>query len=1180
MADKEVNLKINADTAESRKSVGQLDDSLEALGTTLGGEVAPQAEKAAEKLADLGKVESDVTDELKRKGEAIKATLALEQSQLDLATRHLQLQRQEQQSILEAARARGDESAAIRAQSALRDIEVGQLKNVAQAKRAEATAIAQAAQASRDELSARGPLTKAQSDAIAASENHAKALRVEAAAADTAAGQMQAYGRSAGAVAGDLEQLGKVGDGLKSKLTGVAAAVGGLFAAAQIKDYALSAIETADAYGQMAERIKMATPAAADYAVVQKRILDAANLTYRPLKEQQTLYIETADALRELGYSTQQALDIQDSFTYLLTTNAASQEHGKNAIDAYTKSINSGRIEVDAWQSLMAATPTIIDAVATATGKTTGEVRQLGITGKLSIADLNEGLRLSVERNKQLASGMSTTVKDAVQRLANTWQTYIGEANQATQSTSKIVKLVDMLSNNLDTVIRVATAAGEVMVAVWAVKGVAALGAYIAQLKLAIAETERLAAVSTTAGATASAALSKAGYLAAAAWVGWEIGTLLSEKFDVVKKAGILMAEILTKAAARVQGAWEMVQAAFTSDTIEAASARMQQNLKQIDEIYGDMYASVGQAAQAQNAMAASTNASGTAAENAKVKWEQYKSSFTAVSEQLTLHKQQLDSLVALRNAEAEGIAYVAREMGTEKEARQAAADAAAVQAEQAKVLARQAGFELEAVRSHRDALMALGAEVLKNDPIRQKELAALNAEVKARESAAGQAIAHARSLEVVAISAKAEVSALEDNSGKVKEFGEAYEKARSNLELMRRQQAMGIKTQDDVVKAENALVKAAKEYKDALSDQVQAAKASQITKVSEAQAAVSLLENQKRLASQSEQIAALMGNETGVRRAKILQLEIDIKLTKAKADVARAEAEGSIAVANALLAEMKANKEVNPVKEAEINASIRNAKAKLAEADAIRKSAEVTDKELSNLRNGASNAGKDISSSMDNARQSVEGVGDAARDAAGGFDQMGAAADKAAKQVPKDNMGHETRTAGTSTGTRQGIIEWLKGAGLDEALAEYVSKDFVDATGNVAYTDNGGQKKWRGSNMSQALSNVVDYYKYGQGKEEAEAMAAEAARQKETKEAKTATKAAPAASPAPAPAPTSSAGSGGSSTGGGSGASYVSHNYIPGRSSPTTLNYADADSQRAGDELIRQLASGKGVAQ
>lgn len=1176
MADKEVNLKINADTAESRKSVDQLDDSLEALGTTLGGEVAPQAEKVAEKLADLGKVESDVTDELKRKGDAIKATLALEQSQLDLATRHLQLQRQEQQSILEAARARGDESAAIRAQSALRDIEVGQLKNVAQAKRAEATAIAQAAQASRDELSARGPLTKAQSDAIAASENHAKALRVEAAAADTAAGQMQAYGRSAGAAAGDLEQLGKVGDGLKSKLTGVAAAVGGLFAAAQIKDYALSAIETADAYGQMAERIKMATPAAADYALVQKRILDAANLTYRPLKEQQTLYIETADALRELGYSTQQALDIQDSFTYLLTTNAASQEHGKNAIDAYTKSINSGRIEVDAWQSLMAATPTIIDAVAAATGKTTGEVRQLGITGKLSIADLNEGLRLSVERNKQLASGMSTTVKDAVQRLANTWQTYIGEANQATQSTSKIVKLVDMLSNNLDTVIRVATAAGEVMVAVWAVKGVAALGAYIAQLRLAIAETERLAAVATTAGATASTALSKAGYLAAAAWVGWEIGTLLSAKFEVVQKAGILMSEILTKSAARVQGAWEMVQAAFTSDTIDAASARMQQRLKEIDEIYADMYANVGQVSQAQNAMAASTNASATAAENAKVKWEQYKSSFTAVSEQLTLHKQQLDSLVALRNAEAEGIAYIAREMGTEKEARQAAANAAAVQAEQAKVLARQAGFELEAVRSHRDALMSLGAEVLKNDPIRQKELAALNAEVKARESAAGQAIAHARSLEAVATVARAEVVAIQDNSGKVKELGQEYEKARSTLELLRRQQSMGIKTQEDVAAAENALIKASREYRDALSDQVQAAKASQISKMSEAQATISMLESQKRLASQSEQIAALMGDEVAVRRAKITQLEIDIKLTKAKAEVARAEAEGSIAVANATLAEMKAKQEVNPVKEAEINASIRSAQAKLVEADAIRKSAEVTERELSNLRTGASNTGNSISSSMGEARDAVTSVGDAARDAAGGFDQMGAAAEKAAKQVSKDNMGHDTRSAGTSVGTRQGIIEWLIGAGLDEAVAKHISEDFVNPDGTVSYFDKGGQKKWRGSTRTQALSNAVDYYKYGDGKEAAEAMVAEAEAQRQAKEAKTKAKTAPAAAPASAPASAAPApASGGSGSGS---TAYISNYHFPDQQ--VRANYADPASQQSMDTLVRRLVDDKRLSQ
>ena len=1160
----EANLKINADTADSRKNVAALADSLEGLGKTLGGEVGAQAEQAAAKLRSLGQQEAAI-----QSFQALRTEVGASQ-----------------RSFKELEREAGAYAKQITASGPPTAQETTHLAKLRAAADGAAVGLEKqrsAVSASAAELQRHGIASDSVGKALARVQSEIAQTTKEAAQLDprveSLTKEFNGLESSTKAATADLKGLQATSEGLKSKLTGVAAAVTGLFAAAKLKDYALSAIETADAYGQMTERIKMATPLAADYAAVQKRILDAANLTYRPLKEQQTLYIETADALRELGYTTQQALDIQDSFAYLLTTNAASQEKGKNAIDAYTKSINSGRIEVDAWQSLLAATPTIIDAVSTATGKTTGEVRQLGITGKLSIADLNEGLRQSVANNKQLAAGMSTTVKDAVQRLANTWQTYIGEANQATQSTSKLVKLVDMLSNNLDTVVQVATAAGEVMVAVWAVKGVTALLAYIAQLKIAIAETERLAATATSAGATAAGALSKAGHVAAAAWVGWEIGTLLRSRFEVVQKAGIVMAEVLTKAAARAQGAWEMVQAAFTSDTIDAATARMQQRLKEIDAIYSDMYASVGKAAQAQNTMAAATTATGTAAENAKTKWEQYKSSFTAVSEKLTQHAQQIDSMVALRNAEAESIAYIAREMGTEKEARQAAAKAAAVQAEQAKLLALQAGFELEAVRSHRDALMALGDEVLKNDPIRQKELAALNAEVKARESAAGQAIAHARAMDVAAVSAEAEVVALQDNSGRVKELGQEYEKARNQLELLRRLQSMGIKSQEDVAAADKALTKASKEYKDALSDQVKAVQASQITRVSELQATVSMLETQKGLAAQSEQIAALMGNEVGVRRAKITQLEIDIKLTKAKAEVAKAEAEGTIAVAEATRAEMKAKGEINPVKEAEIDASIRSARAKLAEADAIRKSAEVTDRELTNLRNGANNAGNGISKSMDGARESVEGVGEAARDAAGSFDQMGQSAEAAGEKAKKarndadkesgyttrDNMDHASRSAGGLDWT--GVWNDFKARGVDDETARKMADDFFGPNGEPIYFNNPGMKKYGGSSGSEARGRAVaQYFRSGQDKvvkAEQEQKAAEEKKQKDA-EAKS----------------ESSKTTGSSATGSASaGPTYVSNINIPGQGT-VSLKYADANSQRAGDELIRKLATGKGVAQ
>ncbi len=1158
----EANLKINADTADSRKNVAALADSLEGLGKTLGGEVGAQAEQAAAKLRSLGQQEA-----------AIQSFQAL-RTEVGATQRTFKDLEREAGAYAKQITASGPPTAQ-------ETTHLAKLRAAADAAAVGLEKQRSAVSASAAELQRHGIASDSVGKALARVQSEIAQTTKEAAQLDprveSLTKEFNGLESSTKAATADLKGLQATSEGLKSKLTGVAAAVTGLFAAAKLKDYALSAIETADAYGQMTERIKMATPVAADYAVVQKRILEAANLTYRPLKEQQTLYIETADALRELGYTTTQALDIQDSFTYLLTTNAASAEKGANAIDAYTKSINSGRVEVDAWQSILAATPTVIDSIAAATSKTTAEVRQLGITGKLSIADLNEGLRLSVDRNKQLAAGMSTTVKDSVTRLSNTWQTYIGEANKANHSTEQIVKMVDMLSSNLDGVVKAATIAGEVMVVVWAVKALGALKAYVVQLQAASTATVALMATTTTAGAKMALALSAAGKLAVAGWIGWEIGTFLRTEFEVVEKAGIALSANLTKGAAMVQGAWEMVQAAFSSDTIDAASARMELRLQEIDAIYADMFANAGKASQAQNNVAASTTAAGTAAENAKTKWEHYKSAFTTNSEALELQARQVEALVALRNAEADGIARVAQEMGTEKEARQAAADAATVQAEQAKTLAEQASKELSAVRSHRDELAALGAEMLKNDPIRQKQLDALNVEVKVRESAAGQAIAHARSLEVAAIAAHAESAAVSDNSARVKELGDEYEQTRRDLQLLRDLQALGLKTQQDVEAGENALIKASKEYKDALSDQVKAVQASQITRVSELQATVSMLETQKGLAAQSEQIAALMGNEVGVRRAKITQLEIDIKLTKAKAEVAKAEAEGTIAVAEATRAEMKAKGESNPVKEAEIDASIRSARAKMAEADAIRKSAEVTDRELTNLRNGANNAGNGISKSMDGARESVEGVGEAARDAAGSFDQMGqsaeAAGDKAKKArdeadkesgyTTRDNMDHASRSAGG--------LDWLgvwndfKARGVDDDSARKMADEFFGPNGEVIYMNNPGMKKYGGSTASEARARAAEqYFRTGQDKivkEEQEKKAAEEKKQKDAEAKSESSKSTASSTP---------------SSGMAAGPTYVSHITLKGQTK--TVKFADASSQAATEQLLQDLTNGKGV--
>ena len=130
----------------------------------------------------------------------------------------------------------------------------------------------------------------------------------------------------------------------------------------------------------------------------------------------------------------------------------------------------------------------------------------------------------------------------------------------------------------------------------------------------------------------------------------------------------------------------------------------------------------------------------------------------------------------------------------------------------------------------------------------------------------------------------------------------------------------------------------------------LKATEANRISRVADAQAIVSGLTAQKELARQTESIAALMGNETEVRKAKIKQVELEIQITNAKVAVAKAEAEGSIAVAQAKLAEMEATKQIDPVKRAELEASIKIAQAKLVEAEAVGKNTAVLREQLNIL--------------------------------------------------------------------------------------------------------------------------------------------------------------------------------------------------------------------------------------
>lgn len=210
-----------------------------------------------------------------------------------------------------------------------------------------------------------------------------------------------------------FEKADDAADGLNTGLSKLASALKALIAVSALREMA----RMVQSYQEMAERVQMATSSQDEFERVQKRLLNTANGTYRSLAEAQELYIRSADGLRSMGYSTEQAIDVQDSMSYAFVKNAASAERADSAISAFTKAINTGTVSADQWESITTAIPTVINDISTASGKSAAAVRALGASGKLTASDLTEGLKQSLEANTAAAAGMSNNLVDASVRM-------------------------------------------------------------------------------------------------------------------------------------------------------------------------------------------------------------------------------------------------------------------------------------------------------------------------------------------------------------------------------------------------------------------------------------------------------------------------------------------------------------------------------------------------------------------------------------------------------------------------------------------------------------------------------------------------------------------------------------------------------------------------------------------
>ena len=233
---------------------------------------------------------------------------------------------------------------------------------------------------------------------------------------------------------------------LKSSALSLVAAFAGGFAITSI-------INTADDWGQMASRVKMAVNSVEgsidNYQNVQKRLLEISNRNAKSITDSQELYIATASSMRDLGYSTNDTIDFIEAMSNSYTINATSAEKVQSSINIINKAMITGKVSGKQWQDLMASTPNIVTALSNSIGKSEKVIRNLGNSGQISMRQLTDAMVKAKEDTGKMADSMGNTTKDGFTQISNSFGTLIGEINSNAGLTQGLASGLKIVADNI-----------------------------------------------------------------------------------------------------------------------------------------------------------------------------------------------------------------------------------------------------------------------------------------------------------------------------------------------------------------------------------------------------------------------------------------------------------------------------------------------------------------------------------------------------------------------------------------------------------------------------------------------------------------------------------------------------------------------------------------------------------
>lgn len=189
---------------------------------------------------------------------------------------------------------------------------------------------------------------------------------------------------------------------------------------------------------------------AGDLAASMNKIVQISNDTQTSISTTTTLFTRMAAATKSLGVSEQDLYTVTKAINQSLSLSGATAAETDSAITQLTQGLNRGYLGGQDFNSVVAAAPRLIKALADYTGKSTAELKEMGGAGQLTSEIILQGVKAAADGIDKEFAKATVSFAQHMTVAENNLTKFIGESASVKETLRVVSSVVITASEHLD----------------------------------------------------------------------------------------------------------------------------------------------------------------------------------------------------------------------------------------------------------------------------------------------------------------------------------------------------------------------------------------------------------------------------------------------------------------------------------------------------------------------------------------------------------------------------------------------------------------------------------------------------------------------------------------------------------------------------------------------------------